>query len=227
MNQINDSYPFQLLPLPYPYDGLAPNISQTTLSFHHQKHLKTYVDNLNKALKPYPMYQTWPLEALVTYYVLLPTNLQTTIRNNAGGVFNHDFYFSTMSSERMDRSTSFEDYFEYVDRNYNSPQYDFLTVFLQTFHSYQEFKTRMKSCALKRFGSGYAWLVANEAKELSIVTTANQDTPLVKGLHPLLTIDVWEHAYYLDYQNRREDYIEHWFDVINWVEVTKNWGRLI
>lgn len=225
MNQIHRTYPFQLLMLPYSLDGLEPNISQTTLSFHHQKHHKNYVEQLNKALEPYPTYQSWTLEALVTYYSLLPTELQTAVRNNAGGVYNHDFYFSTMKSNRSDKGKAFDSYSEQIQGNHDTAPNEFFIRFRQTFHSYQDFKKIMKECALKVFGSGYAWLVANKKKELLIITTANQDTPLPLGYRPLLVIDVWEHAYYLDYQNRREDYVEQWFELINWVEVANNWGR--
>lgn len=225
MNQIHQTYPFQLLPLPYPMDGLEPNISATTLSFHHQKHLKTYVNQLNKALEPYPLYQSWTLEALVTYYTLLPIELQTIVRNNAGGVFNHDLYFSTMKLNRSDKTGAFDSYSEQVLCNHDTAPNEFFIRFRQAFHSYHEFKTILKENAMKVFGSGYAWLVANKKKELLIITTVNQDTPLPQGYRPLLVIDVWEHAYYLDYQNRRDQYIETWFDLINWVEVANNWGR--
>lgn len=225
MNQMHQTYPFQLLPLPYPENGLEPNISQETLSFHHGKHLKTYVDNLNKIIEPYPMYHSWTLEALITYYYLLPQEIQIPVRNNAGGVYNHDLYFSNlkplsgMRYECSDPSNT-----EDPQCHDNSP-HEFYIRFRQTFHSYQEFKDQFKAKAMSVFGSGYAWLILNKQRELMIVTTANQDCPLTQGLKPLLTIDVWEHAYYLDYQNRRAEYIDKWFDLINWNEVANNWGR--
>jgi Fe-Mn family superoxide dismutase len=122
-----------------------------------------------------------------------------------------------MKSIKSDKVDVFDDY--------DAAPNEFFIRFRQTFHSYQEFKSKMKICAKEQFGSGYAWLVVNKKKELVIMSTANQDTPLIKGFRPLLTIDLWEHAYYLDYQNRRDDYIDNWFDLINWVEVANNWGR--
>lgn len=225
MNQMHETYPFQLLPLPYPKNSLEPNISEETLSFHHDKHLRTYVDNLNKILEPYPMYQSWTLEALVTYYYLLPKELQTPVRNNAGGVYNHNLYFATLKPIVNNMVSSLDLSHNHVNCFHDTSPNEFYIRFRQTFHSYQEFKTHFKACALSVFGSGYAWLVANKNQELLIITTANQDTPLPQGFRPLLTIDVWEHAYYLVYQNRRADYIENWFDLINWIEVANNWGR--
>ncbi len=225
MNQMHKTYPFQLLPLPYSKSSLSPNISEETLSFHHDKHLKNYVDTLNKILEPYPMYHSWTLEALVTYFYLLPHDIQIPIRNNAGGVYNHDLYFSTLKPLSNQLLNTLDLSHNTMNRRYDTSPNEFYIRFRQTFHSYQEFKALFKASALSVFGSGYAWLVVNNNQELLIVTTPNQNTPLIQGLRPLLTIDVWEHAYYLDYQNRRQEYIDQWFELINWDEVTCNWGR--
>ena len=217
MNQIHQTYPFQLLPLPYKEDSLCPNISAVTLSFHHGKHLKTYVNNLNKVLEPYPMYHTWTLEALVTYYYLLPQELQIPVRNNAGGVYNHDFYFSSLKP-----ITCLEDKHQNYNTNSTMEEFspdEFFLLFRQSFQSYEQFKEKFKQSALSVFGSGYAWLVLNMKNELVIMTTPNQDCPLAQSLIPLLNIDVWEHAYYLDYQNRRNDFIDQWFELVNWTVV--------
>ena len=218
MNQMNQTYPFELLPLPYKENSLCPNISAETIFYHYCKHLKTYVDNLNKVLEPYPMYHSWTLEALVTYYYLLPQNLQVPVRNNAGGVYNHNLYFSSLKPVH-DNYTALQEKpkgtYAYSDLSSD----EFFLLFHQTFDSYEKFKDEFKKKSIGVFGSGYAWLVLNMKNELMIVTTPNQDCPLTQGLKPLLNIDVWEHAYYLDYQNRRNDYIDQWFELINWVEV--------
>ncbi|ABX40592.1 superoxide dismutase [Lachnoclostridium phytofermentans] len=209
MSQNNQTYPFPLLPLPYARDALSPNISEYTLYFHHEKHLKTYVDNLNKALKDYPEFQSWNLEELIVHNNLLPSAIQIPVQHNAGGVYNHNLYFYSMKSPSKPSMPPAQNTSQVTGN-------DFLNLINQTFGNFNEFKAKMKEAALQVFGSGYAWLVSNSRGELSIVTTANQDTPLTLGLIPLLPIDVWEHAYYLDYQNRRNDYIDEWFDLINW-----------
>ncbi|HCL01960.1 MAG TPA: superoxide dismutase [Lachnoclostridium phytofermentans] len=211
MSQNNQTYPFPLLPLPYARDALSPNISEYTLYFHHEKHLKTYVDNLNKALKNYPEFQAWNLEELIVHNNLLPSEIQTPVKHNAGGVYNHNLYFYSMKTPSKTSIMPVQN-----TNQVNTPGNDFLNLINRSFGNFIEFKTKLKEAALQVFGSGYAWLVSNSRGELSIVTTANQDTPLTLGLIPLLPIDVWEHAYYLDYQNRRNDYIDKWFDLINW-----------
>lgn len=221
MSQNTQTYPFPLIPLPYAYDALTPYISEQTLCFHHDKHLKTYVDNLNKTLKDYPEFHTWNLEELIIHNNLLPAQIQTPVKNNAGGVYNHNLYFYSMKSPKKPSITP--DYDPYSLAN---PESGFICLLLKTFGNYYEFKAKLKEAALKVFGSGYAWLVTNSKGDLSIVTTANQDTPLTLGFSPLLPIDVWEHAYYLDYQNRRGDYIDEWFQLVNWDFVQYRYNRL-
>ena len=192
-------YPFTLRPLPYSYEALCPEISDTTLHFHHDKHLQTYVDNLNKALRNYPFLQTFTLEQLLCNLESMPMEIRTQIRNNAGGVYNHRFYFNGLSKEHGQRPQG--ELAEAIDRQYGS---------------YEKFKEEFTGAALSVFGSGYAWLVIDPQGKLKIVTTANQDTPLAGNLAPVLVIDVWEHAYYLKHFNVRADYIKDWFEVVNW-----------
>lgn len=196
-------YPFTLNPLPYSYDALSPHINACTLHFHHDKHLKAYVDNLNAALAPYPVYHGWSLESLITRINELPPELQITIWNNAGGVYNHQLYFYSMTGQRT------------------SPDKNLCDTIIHFFGSFEGWKKQMKEAALSQFGSGWAWTVVEPNGCLSIMKTANQDTVL--PYTPLLIVDVWEHAYYLQYQNRRSDYVENWFNLINWVEVNKRY----
>ena len=190
-------YPFQLPPLPYAYDALEPYVDQETMHFHHDKHLKTYVDNLNKALESHPEYQSWTLEDLLTKLGELPDGLRNAVRNNAGGVYNHDLYFDLMAPAGQTIPAAVAD----------------------AFGGEEEWKKQMKAAALGQFGSGFAWLVADKAGKLSIMALPNQDNPLSQGLTPILPLDVWEHAYYLKYQNLRASYIDNWFQVVNWKAV--------
>ena len=192
-------YPFTLRPLPYSYEALRPEISDTTLHFHHDKHLQTYVDNLNKALADCAPCQRMTLEELLQNLDALPEDKRTPVRNNAGGVYNHYLYFDCMAP-----------------RSGSRPSGALARAMDTAFGSYEDWKARMKAAALGQFGSGYAWLVCDSSRCVSVVQTANQDCPLSKGPYPLLCVDVWEHAYYLGYQNRRADYVDAWFSLINW-----------
>jgi len=186
-------YPFTPIPLPYAYNALEPNIDALTMQLHHDRHYTTYVNNLNAALKDYPQLHIWTLEQLIIYGNLLPNAIQTAVERNAGGVFNHEFYFEGMAAGTLNlrqQSTNFDA------------------------HPLKELKDEFKKKALEVFGSGYAWLCQNKRRELCIITTANQDTPLTLGLTPLLCIDVWEHAYYLKHYNNRGDYFEDWFALV-------------
>lgn len=189
-----ETYPFRLPELPYAYHALEPFIDQRTMYFHHDKHLKTYIDNLNKALEAYPEYQTWTLEELLTRLPELPEELRTPVRNNGGGVYNHEMYFHLMAPAGQPFSTEVAEAFGGED-NWNR---------------------QMKAAALGQFGSGFAWLVLDTTGALKIIALPNQDNPLTIGLQPILPLDVWEHAYYLKHQNLRSDYIDDWFHVINW-----------
>lgn len=215
---MNNFYPFVNTPLPYAYDALEPFIDEKTMHLHHDRHLQTYIDNLNKLLEERPPLQRFSLEQLLTHWCRLPGPIRTPIRNNAGGVFNHRFYFDGMAPSSPPQITP------EADRLYTgmppacgceTESSPFFAEMSRQFGSPKEFFTRFKEAALSVFGSGYAWLVV-ENRRLAITTSADQDTPLSRGLHPLLNIDVWEHAYYLKHYNLRAAYIDDWFHVINW-----------
>lgn len=195
---MNETFPFQVEPLPYPYNGLEPAISKETLEFHHDKHYKTYVDNLNGILADFPKLQDMTLEYLLIHLEDLPADIQTGIRNNGGGVYNHQLYFRCMQGD-----------------GFSMPEGDLANAIHRDFESVDNFNRVITNAAVKQFGSGYAWLVCENGK-LSVLSTANQETPISDSKHPLLCIDVWEHAYYLQYQNRRADYIANWLNLINW-----------
>lgn len=199
-------YPFVVRPLPYEYDALLPVLDEETLRFHHDKHYKTYVDNLNNALSDYPQLQKMSLTELLTTSDDQPMAVRTTIHNNAGGVFNHELYFDSMKG-----------------CNEQEPTGALAEAINRDFGSYKQWKEQMKQQAVSKFGSGWAWLIADVDGRLAIVQTANQDVPDLKIYTPLLLVDVWEHAYYLQYQNRRADYVECWFDIINWRKVAKRY----
>lgn len=203
---MNEHYPFTLKPLPYSYEALEPYIDATTLHFHHDKHQQAYVDNLNKALQDCPVYHDWSLKALVQCANILPEKIRTDIRNNAGGVFNHELYFNCMGAKRDLR-----------------PEKELGAAINKQFGSYEAWREKMKEAAVSQFGSGYAWLVSDPRHSLRILKTDNQNTPSLSIFRPLLLIDVWEHAYYLQYQNRRAEYVDNWFRIINWEYVEKRY----
>ena len=204
-----ETYPFIARPLPYEYDALIPVLDQETLSFHHDKHYKTYVDNLNNALADYPELQGMSLRELLININSLPAEIRTAVRNNGGGVYNHELYFDSMKSPMGQEPSGI--LAEAIDRD---------------FGSYKQWKEQMKQAAVGKFGSGWAWLVTDKKGNLSIVQTANQDVPDLEELTPLLLVDVLEHAYYLQYQNRRADYVEGWFDLINWRKAGKRYEEV-
>jgi len=197
------NYPYSLQALCFDYAALEPSISKRTLEFHHNKHLQTYVNNLNDALSQESSLHQMSLQDLLTKIdeISVPTAL--AIRNNGGGVYNHNFYFEALTAPS---SSKMSDYLE--------------KELTRAFGSVDAFWEQFKKAALAQFGSGWAWLVV-DGGTLKIMNTANQETPLKDKLSPLLTIDVWEHAYYLDYQNRRVDYIDQYFPIINWDVVEK------
>ena len=196
------NYPFKLAELKYSYSALEPFISAKTLMLHHDKHMNAYVTNLNVALEKEETLQGLTLVELLSNEDLLKNN---AIRNNGGGAFNHALYFdqfATKGSKVMSK--------------------EFESVLNKTFGSIEAFKKEFKSSAMGQFGSGWAWLVKDQ-DNLKIITTANQDTPLVQGLKPIMGIDVWEHAYYVDYLNLRGDYIDACFEIIDWEYVEANY----
>ena len=198
---------FEFPALPYAYDALEPVIDADTMRFHHDKHHATYVANLNKALEAHPELFEKSVEFLIAHLNHLPEDIKGAVRNNGGGTYNHTLFWEMMAPEGQ---TAFA-----------GPVADKIK---ETFGSYEEFKKQFAAAAAGRFGSGWAWLVADGDK-LEILSTANQDNPLTEGKRPLLCLDVWEHAYYLKYQNRRVDYINEWFRIINWDFVNEQYKK--
>lgn len=192
-------YPFEVKPLPYAYDALEPYISQEIMHLHHDRHLKTYVENLNRTLEPCPQLHGLSLDALIMKAASLPSRLRVPISRNAGGVYNHQFFFDGMSAATGQKPTGL-----------------LACAIDRCFGSVDEFEQQFTKTALSVFGSGYAFLVRCGDGRLKIVTTANQETPLTRGMQPILNLDVWEHAYYLQYYNVRADYVKAWWNVVNW-----------
>ena len=197
-------YPFSLPPLPYPYDALVPELDERTLHFHHDKHFATYVENLNKLLESHPAYHSWSLEQLIQGWPEMPEEIRQGVRNNAGGVYNHDLYFKTLAPLPA-----------------SSPSGALAQAVERDFGDLDKLRSAMKTAALGQFGSGWAWLVGCPDGTLSIQKTPNQDTPL--PLCPLLTCDVCEHAYYLQYQNRRGDYFDAWWRLVDWPQLSQRY----
>lgn len=200
---MTDHYPFELPPLPYDYNALEPYIDEETMHYHHDKHFKGYIDKLNAALEPYPEFHDWSLKNLLKNIDRLPEDIRLTVKQNGGGVYNHNMYFNSMApagSSTMSKEME-------AAINY-------------TFGSYDNFKEKMKEAGLSQFGSGWAFLVADSEKGLYIVNMLNQDVPLSDTSWPILPMDVWEHAYYLKYKNERNSYIDNWFNVIDWGNVS-------
>ncbi|MEG0306646.1 MAG: superoxide dismutase [Clostridium sp.] len=199
---------FTLEPLPYAYDALEPYIDKETMTLHHDKHHQAYVDNLNKALEKYPALYNKSLVELLSSPNKIPADVRTSVLNNAGGDYNHNFFWSIMGPNKG-----------------GVPTGDLATAIDRDFGSFDKFKESFSNAALGRFGSGWAWLLSDKNGKLSIVSTANQDTPIPLNLTPIIAIDVWEHAYYLKYQNRRNEYIENWWNVVNWDNALTNYTK--
>lgn len=195
---------FELPPLPYPSNALEPHIDQQTMEIHHDKHHAAYVNNLNKALEGQPDLANKSIEELLASLNTLPQNIQTAVRNNGGGHANHTLFWSLLKVN-----------------NGAEPTGDLANAINQAFGSFEAFKQQFAAAAAGRFGSGWAWLVVAPDGSLSITSTPNQDTPLMEGKTPILGLDVWEHAYYLKYQNRRPDYVNAFWNVVNWDEVAR------
>ena len=200
----NEYYPFINLPLPYDYNAMEPYIDEKTMRLHHDRHLQTYIDNLNKLLEENPDLQQLSLQELILSVPRLPYSVQLGVLNNAGGVYNHRFYFDLLANPAKRR-----------------PEGKLAEAITKKFGGIEDFCRDFKKTALSVFGSGYAWLVS-DGGELRIVTTPNQNTTLGMGLCPVINIDVWEHAYYLKHYNVRADYIEDWFHVLNWERAEEN-----
>jgi Fe-Mn family superoxide dismutase len=198
----------ELPKLPYEYSALEPYIDETTMTIHHTKHHQAYINNLNAALEKYPELQEKSVEDLVRNLDNLPDDIRTAVRNNGGGHLNHSWFWNWMAKPEG-----------------QSPDGALLAAIEKKFGSLDGFRDAFAKAAAGRFGSGWAWLVVTGG-ELEIVSTANQDNPITEGKHPILGLDVWEHAYYLKYQNRRPDYIKEWFNVVNWSAVSKEFEAL-
>lgn len=198
----------ELPKLPYEYSALEPYIDETTMTIHHTKHHQAYINNLNAALEKYPELQEKSVEDLVRNLDSLPDDIRTAVRNNGGGHLNHSWFWNWMAKPEG-----------------QSPDGALLAAIEKKFGSLDGFRDAFAKAAAGRFGSGWAWLVVTGG-ELEIVSTANQDNPITEGKHPILGLDVWEHAYYLKYQNRRPDYIKEWFNVVNWSAVSKEYEAL-
>lgn len=196
---------FTLPPLPYPSDALEPSIDKTTMEIHHDKHHGAYVTNLNKALESAPDLQNKTIEELLANNLAaVPDAIKTAVRNNGGGHANHSLFWTELASKAG-----------------GPPKGDIESVISSTFGSFETFKEKFSAAAMGRFGSGWAWLVKDSGDKFEITSTANQDSPLMEGKTPILGLDVWEHAYYLKYQNRRAEYVAAWWNVINWDTVNK------
>jgi len=195
---------YELPPLPYPKEALEPHIDALTMEIHHGRHHQAYVDNLNKAVAGTAGLEAQPLDALISDLAAVPEAVRGPIRNNGGGHWNHSFFWSLMSPDGG-----------------GEPSGDLAAAIASEFGGFEDFKSGLEAAGMGRFGSGWAWLVADSGK-LAVVSTANQDNPVMgeavagcRGI-PILGVDVWEHAYYLKYQNRRADYLKAWWNVVDW-----------
>ncbi|MHB1421886.1 MAG: superoxide dismutase [Gemmataceae bacterium] len=197
---------FTLPPLPYPADALEAAIDKMTMEIHHGKHHKAYVDNLNAALEGQPGLQSKSIDQLMRDISSVPEGIRQKVINNGGGHANHTMFWEIMGP-----------------KGGGDPSGTLAEAIKSTFGDFASFKTKIKESGLARFGSGWAWLVMQNGK-LQIVSTANQDSPYMNSQTPILGVDVWEHAYYLRYQNRRADYLEAWWKVVNWNEVAKRFA---
>jgi Fe-Mn family superoxide dismutase len=195
---------YELPALPYAYDALEPHIDAMTMEIHHSRHHATYVNNLNAALEGHDVGEK-SVEELISNLEALPESIRTAVRNNGGGHANHTLFWQILSPNGGGEPTG-----------------ELAAAIKETFGSFESFKEKFTDAALKRFGSGWAWLVVKGGK-LEVTSTPNQDSPLMEGATPILGLDVWEHAYYLKYQNKRPDYVKAFWNVVNWNEVNKRY----
>ncbi len=194
----------ELPPLPYDYAALEPYIDQQTMHLHHDMHHGTYVKNLNAALEKYPNLQSKSPDELLRDLSAIPEDIRTAVRNNGGGHVNHTMFWKIMKP-----------------KGGGEPSGKIADVIKKTFGSFKDFQTRFNDAGAKQFGSGWVWLAAKPSGEVQIITTPNQDNPISQGLFPIMGNDVWEHAYYLKYNNRRPEYLQAWWNVVNWEEINK------
>lgn len=206
--QPSSAPPFTLPPLPYAPDALEPHIDAQTMEIHHDRHHKAYVDNLVKAIAEFPDLAKKSVEDLVKGLNSIPEKIRTTVRNNGGGHYNHDLFWQMMKKNGG-----------------GEPKGELAKAIESSFGGFPAFKDALAKAGLGQFGSGWAWLVVQQGK-LAIQATPNQDNPITQGAQPLLGVDVWEHAYYLKYQNKRADYIAAWWNVVNWDFVADRFAKL-
>jgi superoxide dismutase, Fe-Mn family len=197
--------PYEVPPLPYDYGALEPHIDEQTMRVHHDKHHQAYVDKVNAALEG-TEWADRPIEDVLTNLDALPEDKRTAVRNNGGGHYNHSLFWEWMGPGAG-----------------GEPEGDLAEAIGSAFGSFEDFKAELKDAGVNRFGSGWAWLV-QDGGSLAVVSTANQDNPISEGKTPLLGVDVWEHAYYLSYQNRRPDYIDAWWNVVDWSKVAAGYS---
>jgi Fe-Mn family superoxide dismutase len=196
-----------LPPLTYAYDALEPHIDQATMQFHHDKHHAAYVKNLNAALDKHPELKSKPVEEMLRNLNSVPADIRQIVRNNGGGHVNHSMFWLIMKPQGGGEPTG-----------------AIASAINQSFGSFAAFKKQFNEAGTGRFGSGWVWLVRNKNGKLEVTTTANQDSPLSEGKYPIMGNDVWEHAYYLKYQNRRPEYLDAWWNVLNWDEINKRFA---
>ncbi|MGI6125770.1 MAG: superoxide dismutase [Planifilum sp.] len=197
---------FELPALPYSANALEPHIDAQTMEIHHGRHHATYVNNLNAALEGHSALAEKSLEDLIRNLKEVPDSIRTAVRNNGGGHYNHSLFWQIMSPNGG-----------------GQPSGEVADAINQAFGSFEKFQEEFTKAALTRFGSGWAWLVVKSDGKLAVTSTPNQDNPLMDGDTPILGLDVWEHAYYLKYQNKRPDYVKAWWNVVNWEEVNKRY----
>jgi Fe-Mn family superoxide dismutase len=207
LTEPEESMPYEVPPLPYPYDALEPHIDEATMRVHHDKHHQAYVDKVNAALGGTDWAEK-PIEAVIRDLAQVPDDKRTAVRNNGGGHYNHTLFWESM---RPDGG--------------GEPDGDLAAALESAFGSFADFQDKFKTTGVNQFGSGWSWLV-HDGSGLAVVGTPNQDNPLTDGSTPLLGVDVWEHAYYLKYQNRRPDYIDAWWSTVDWGVVAERFAKV-
>jgi Fe-Mn family superoxide dismutase len=201
---------FSLPPLPYPYNALEPHVDDQTMHLHHDKHHAAYVNNLNAALEPHPDLQKKSIEALLSNLDAVPEAIRTKVRNNGGGHYNHTAFWEMMAPGGA-----------------KEPGGALAAAITKAFGGFDKFKEQFAKACVDRFGSGWGWLIVDKGGALTIDSTPNQDTPIMSGKTEILGCDVWEHAYYLKYQNRRPDYVTAWWSVVNWTDIGRRYDTAV
>lgn len=197
---------FEMIALPYAYDALEPYIDAKTVELHYSKHHQAYLNNLNGALEKYPALANRTIEAILSDLGSVPEDVRMVVRNNGGGYYNHNIYWAIMGPNKG-----------------GEPRSRLGEAIRSAFGSFAAFKEQLEKAGMTRFGSGWAWLSKKSDGALTIHSTPNQDTPLAEGLFPIIGVDVWEHAYYLKYQNRRAEYLTNWWNLVNWEEAERRY----